>query len=181
MSLYALPAMPRKQLSGGGAGERERSRCLAPAQHVGSARGKRNGSDEQRGWRRRTASIRCMHPPVSSRCPETPRGRGSLTRPRPPAEFARRTGRSRRFAKTCPAAQRARPCVRSPSEVQGPPAAAREESPRPVLPLLEVRCSPESCMRMDCGGVRVSPLPQKEASYVSDGPRGISVRRPPPA
>jgi hypothetical protein len=29
-------------------------------------------------------------------------------------------------------------------------------------------------MRMDCGGVRVSPLPQKEASYVSDGPRGIS-------
>jgi hypothetical protein len=28
-------------------------------------------------------------------------------------------------------------------------------------------------MRMDCGGVRVSPLPQKEASYVSDGPRGI--------
>src|SRR5256885_8200514 len=39
---------------------------------------------------------------------------------------------------------------------------------------MEVRCSPESCMRMDCEDVRVSPLPQYEASYVSDGPRGIS-------
>jgi hypothetical protein len=39
---------------------------------------------------------------------------------------------------------------------------------------MKVRCSPESCMRMDCEGIRVSPLPQTEASYVSDGPRGIS-------
>jgi hypothetical protein len=78
----------------------------------------------------------------------------------------------------CPAAQR--PALRAfPFGGFRPSVAAPCRSPCPALPLVKVRCSSESCLRPDCGGIGFPA--SAEASAFLPGPADLSDRHPPRA
>jgi len=60
-----------------------------------------------------------------------------------------------------------------------PPVAAPRRSPCPALPLMEVRCSSECCLRLERGGIGF-PAPARTSAF-RPGPAVSSVRRPPRA
>ena len=87
---------------------------------------------------------------------------------------AEESGQRASLDSTCPAARR--PALRaSPSEVRGPSVATPSGSPRPALPLMEVRCSSESCMRTDCGDIGFPA--SARASAFQPGP-AVFIRPP---
>ncbi len=69
------------------------------------------------------------------------------------------------------------PCAHSPSEDPGPPVAAPCRSPCPALPLMEVRCSSECCLRPERGGIGF-PAPARTSAF-RPGPAVSSNRHPP--
>ena len=71
------------------------------------------------------------------------------------------------------------PCAHSPSEDPGPPVAAPCRSPCPALPLMEVRCSSECCLRPERGGIGF-PAPARTSAF-RPGPAVSSNRHPPRA
>jgi len=173
--LYARGVVACNTPTSSGAGERQRS-----GRRAGNiTREKPRGDDLERARRyaRIASDVRWRSKGFDNQGGvEAQKRREAASRSRSPGlqQFSRGGPTGRTALENVSGGPKARQNVWSPSEVQGPLAVARNESPRPVHPLMEVRCSPESCMRMDCEDVRVSPLPQYEASYVSDGPRGIS-------